>query len=213
VFQGVGDPVGAGFVKTLAHPGGNLTGLTDLTVELSPKLLELLLTIAPKLSRVAVLVNPSVPIQTAMVKSLQSASEKLGVNVLPIEARDPIGIEAGFGRMRRERAEAVIVLGDVIFWLQRGQIAELASRNRIPSMFALREHVESGGLMSYGQNSIEPFRRAATYVARILNGARPTDLPVEQSTKFELVINLKTAKALGLDVPNELLLRADEVIR
>ena len=206
------DPVGSGFVKSLTRPGGNITGLSLATSDFSPKHLELLMTVAPKLSRVAVLVNPDNSAHPALLKSVQAAAQKLGVQVLPVSARTPEDIERGFSMMKRERAEAVIVATDAFFFLQRRQIAELALRLRLASMATNRQHAEAGDLMSYGQNVADFYRRAATFVDKILKGAKPGELPIEQPTIFELVINRKTAKALGLTIPQELLLRADRVI-
>jgi putative ABC transport system substrate-binding protein len=206
------DPVGSGFVKSLARPGGNITGLSLATSDFSPKHLELLMTAVPKLSRVAVLVSPDNSAHPGVLKSVQAASQKLGVQVLPVNARTPEDIERGFAMMKRERAEAVIVAADAFFFLQRRQIAELALRHRLASMASNREYAAAGGLMSYGQNIADFYRRAATFVDKILKGAKPGELPIEQPTIFELVINLKTAKALGLAIPQELLLRADKVI-
>lgn len=210
VFVSVPDPVGSGFVKSLARPGGNITGLSNLTADTSPKQLELLLAIMPKLPRVAVLWNPTN--MSASLKNFQTAAQSVSVNVLSVEARTPAEIENAFGRMIRENVRALVVLSDALFFLQRRQIAELASKNEMPSVFATRENVEAGGLMSYGANLAENYRRAATYVDKILKSAKPGDLPVEQPRTFELVINMKTAKALGLKIPQSILLRADRVI-
>ena len=206
------DPVGSGFVKSLTRPGGNITGLSLATSDFSPKHLELLMTAVPKLSRVAVLVNPDNSAHPAVLKSVQAAAQKLGVQVLPVNARTPEDIERGFAMMKRERAEAVIVAADAFFVLQWRQIAELALRHRLASMATNRQHAEAGGLMSYGQNVADFYRRAATFVDKILKGAKPGELPIEQPAIFELVINRKTAKALGISLPQELLLRADKVI-
>ena len=212
VMATTADPVGAGFVASLSRPGGNITGLSNIAVDLSSKYLELLRVAVPKLSRVAVLVNPGHPIHPDMLKNIQAAAKTTGVKVSPLQASTASQIEAAFGAIKRERAGALILLPDQVFLTQARQIAELAAKNRLPTMFWLRELVEAGGLMSYGQNLAEHYRRAATYVDKILKGAKPGDLPVEQSTIFEMVINRKTAKALGLTIPQELLLRADEVI-
>ena len=166
----------------------------------------------PKLSRVAALVNPGNPLHPVQLKNIQAAAKTTGVNVSPLQASTASQIEAAFGAVTRERAGALIVLPDPFFRTQARQIAELAAKNRLPTMFGIREFVEAGGLMSYGQNNSEHYRRAATYVDKILKGVKPSDLPVEQSTKLELVINMKTAKALGLSIPRELALRVDRVI-
>ncbi len=212
VFVAVNDPVGSGVVANLARPGGNVTGLSLMAVDVSPKHLELLKTMMPRLSRVAVLVNFGNAGHPAILKSVQAAAQQVGIKVLPVDARAPDEIERGFATMTRERAEAVIVAGDAFFVGQQRQIAELAVKNRMPSMFSYREGVEAGGLMSYGQDLADFYRRAATYVDKILKGAKPGELPIEQPTRIHLAINRKTATALGLTIPQELLLRADEVI-
>jgi putative ABC transport system substrate-binding protein len=206
------DPVGSGFVKSLLRPGANITGLSNLSVDINRKHLEIMLSIIPRLSRVAVLVNPTNSSHAAILKSTQDAARKLDIKVLPAEARTPQEIERAFSAMAREHAGAVIIAIDAFFIQQGRQIAQLAAKQRLPSMAGSREYVEAGGLMSYGQNLADNYRRAATYVDKILKGARPGDLPVEQPTTFELFINRKTAKAIGLAIPQELLLRADRVI-
>lgn len=212
VMASSGDPIGSGFVKSLARPGGNITGLSNLTSDIGTKQLELLLSIVPKLSRVAVLVNPVNPSLATFLKNVQSAAQGVSVKVLPVEARTAREIENAFPAMTQGNASAVIVATDGLFVQQYRKIAELAAKNRLPSVSQLREYVEAGGLVSYGPNLAEQFRRAATYVDKIFKGAKPGDLPVEQSTKFELLINDKTAKALGLTISSELLSRADRVI-
>ena len=205
------DPVGAGFVASLARPGRNITGLSNMNTEVMSKYLELLRVAVPKLSRVTVLVNPSNPVHPEFLKSIQAAAKTNSVKISPVQASTASQIEAAFGAMTRERAGALIVLPDGFFFAQARRIAELATQHRLPTMFWTREPVESGGLMSYGQNNAEHYYRAATYVDKILKGAKPADLPVEQPTKIELVINMKTAKALGLTM-QDLLFRADKVI-
>ena len=205
------DPVGRGFVASLARPGRNITGLSNINVEVMSKYLELLRAAVPKLSRVAVLVNPTNPSHADFLKSVQATERTIRVKTLPVHASIESQIEAAFGSMKQERAEALIVLPDSFFQAQARRIAELATHQRLPTMFSTRQAVESGGLMSYGQNDVEHYYRAATYVDKILKGAKPGDLPVEQPTKFELVINMKTAKALGLTM-QDLLFRADKVI-
>ena len=212
VMVSVADPVGLGFVASLSRPGGNVTGLSTLNVDLSSKYLELLRVAVPKLSRVAVLVKPDHPHHPDELKIIQAAAKTTGVNVSPLQASTASQIEAALGAMTRERAGALIVLPDAFFRTHGRQIAELAMKNRLPTMFATPEWVEAGGLMSYGQNTVERFRRAATYVDKILKGVKPADLPVEQPTQFELVINRKTAKAIGLTISQDLLFRADKVI-
>ena len=212
VMGSAGDPVGSGFVKSLARPGGNITGLSNMVVDLGPKHLEMLRSMVPKLSRVAVLVNPSNSSHATILKSVQAAAQKTNIKVLPAEARTPQEIESAFSTMTQGNVGAVLVAIDAFFIQQGRQIAELAAKHRLPSMSASREYVEAGGLMSYGQNLADNYRRAATYVDKILKGAKPGDLPVEQPTKFELIINGKTAKALGLTIPQSLLISADKVI-
>jgi putative ABC transport system substrate-binding protein len=206
------DPIGSGFVKSLARPGGNITGLSNMSSDIGPKQLDLLLGMTPKLSRVAVLVNPTNPSLDTFLKHIQSAAHGSSVKVLPVEARTAREIENAFPAMTQANAGAVIVATDPLFVQEYGKIAELAAKNRFSSSSFSREYVEAGGLMSYGPNLSEQFRRAATYVDKILKGAKPDDLPVEQITTFELFINDRTAKALGLTIPQSLLLRADRVI-
>jgi putative ABC transport system substrate-binding protein len=212
VIVASGDPLAFGFVASLSRPGGNITGLSPIGADLSSKYLELLRVAIPKLSRVAVLMNPGHPRHPDYLKNIQAAAQTTGVTVLPVQAGTPSQIGAAFGVTKRDRAGALIVLGDGLFFSEARRIAELAVQQRLPTMFSTREPVESGGLMSYGPNLAEQFYRAATYVDKILKGAKPADLPVEQPTTIELVINLKTAKAIGLAIPQELLLRADRVI-
>jgi putative ABC transport system substrate-binding protein len=207
-----GDPIGSGFVKSLARPEGNITGLSNLTSDIGTKQLELLQSMVPRLSRVAVLVNPANPSLPTFVKSVQSAAEKGSVKVMPVEVRTAQEIEDTFPAMVVANAGAVIVATDALLVQHFRKIAELAVKNRLPSVSQIREFVEAGGLMSYGPNLAEQFRRAATYVDKILKGAKPGDLPVEQSKTFELLVNGKTAKALGLTIPQSVLLRADRVI-
>lgn len=206
------DPVDAGFVKSLARPGGNITGLSNLAGDLSSKHLEFLLTIVPKLSRVAMLVNPANAAHAALRTNVQAAAQRASVGVLVVEAQTQREIESAFSTMAREHAGAVIVTLDPFLIQQVLQIAEQATKHRLPTIFAFREGAEAGGLLSYGQNQVDIYRRAAGYIDRIFKGARPADLPVEQPTKLELVVNGKTAKALGLTIPQSLLLRSDMVI-
>ena len=206
------DPVGNGLVKTLARPGGNITGLSSLGGDIGGKHLEMLLSVAPKLSRVAVLLNPGNQSHPLVLKSIQSAALKTSTKILPLEARTAPEIENAFSAMTQGKAGAVIVARDGFYINQTRQITELALKNRLPSISERASYAEAGGLMSYGVNQGEQFRRAATYVDKIFKGAKPADLPVEQPTKFELVINRKTAKALGLTIPQALLVSADKVI-
>jgi putative ABC transport system substrate-binding protein len=212
VIAAATDPVGSGFVKSLSHPGANITGLSSLSLDISPKNLEIMLSIVPKLSHVALLMNPANSSHVAVLKSTQAAAQKLNIKVLPVEARTAPEIERAFSAMAREHAGAVIVAIDSFFIQQGGQIAALAAKNRLPSMGGSREYVEAGGLMSYGQNLGDNSRRAATYVDKILKGARPGDLPVEQPETFELFVSRKAAKALGITIPESILVRADRVI-
>ena len=213
VFAVIGDPVAQGLVASLAWPGGNITGLANLAQEVVGKQLELLKEVAPKVSRVAVLQNPSNHAHPFVLRQAEGAARALGVQLHILQARTPPEIEAAFAAMSRQRAGGVVVLRDTLFLTQRTQIAALAAKSRLPAVYGLREAAEAGGLMAYGANVLLMYRRAATYVDKILKGAKPADLPVEQPTKFELVINLKTAKALGLTIPQSLLQRADEVIQ
>lgn len=206
-----GDPVGSGFVKSLARPGGNITGVSGVSFDVGAKQLDLLLGITPKLSRVAVLVNPNNPSLGNFLKNIQSAAQSR-VQVLPVHASTAQEIENAFPAMIRAKADAVIVAADAVFIQDFRKIADLAVMNRIPSSSFAREYAEAGGLMSYGPNLSDQFRRAASYVDKIFKGAKPSDLPVEQNTTFELFINGRTAKALNLTIPQSLLLRADRVI-
>jgi putative ABC transport system substrate-binding protein len=212
VMGSVSDPVGNGFIKSLARPGGNITGFSNINVEIGPKRLEMLRSIAPKLSRVAVLVNPSNPSHAVYLENIQSAARTVSVTVLPVEARTASEIESAFSKMAREKAGAAIVAADALFSQQVRQIAELAEKHRLPSIAAYREYAEAGGLMGYGQNQADNFRRVAIYVDKIFKGAKPADLPVEQPTIFEMFINRKTARALGLKIPNSILVQATKVI-
>ena len=212
IMVSVFDPVDSGFVASLARPGGNITGLSNMSGEISPKHLEILLSMVPKLSRVALLVNPANSAAVATLKNIQAAAPKVGVEILPLEASKLREIENAFSSITKERVGAVIVTRDPLFQQYARQIAELAIKYRIASAFGTREPVEAGGLMSYGSSNADAFRRAATYVDKILKGAKPADLPVEQPTKFELIINGKTAKTLGFTIPQSLLISADKVI-
>jgi len=212
VMAGVGDPLESGFVKSLARPGGNITGVSLLLGDMAPKQLEMLLRVAPKLSRTAVVFNPDNFSQFPLLKNVQAAARKVNVTILPVELRTPQEIEKAFATMAQANAEALIILPDPISNDHLQQIAKLAVRNHLPSVNSMREFVAAGGLMSYGQNYRDNFRGAATYVDKILKGATPGDLPIEQPTKFEMFINRKTAKALRLTIPQSLLISADQVI-
>jgi ABC-type uncharacterized transport system substrate-binding protein len=209
------DPVASGLVTSLARPGGNVTGLTGLGSELVGKCLEQLKQAVPEASRVAVLWQPGAGgerTENDMLNGAKVAARALGVRLQFVEARASKDLDRAFSEMTRARASALTVLSTAMFSSERRRLVDLAAQNRLPTVFSVREYVDAGGLMSYGPNLTDLFRRAATYVDKILKGAKPADLPVEQPTKFELVINLKTAKALGLTIPQALLLRADQVI-
>ena len=206
------DPIRDGFAASLARPGGNFTGLSTGLAGFNPKFFELLKIAVPKLSRVAVLSSSFNPAHPPQIKELEAAARKLGMRVLQVNASAPDEIERGFAVMTRDHAEALIILGDAFFVQQIRQIAELALKHRLPSLYSAPEYAASGGFMGYGQNIVDNFRSAATFVDKILKGAKPGDLPFEQPTRFYLVINRKTAKALGIAIPQELLLRADKVI-
>ncbi len=213
VMWGVGDPVGLGLIASLARPGGNVTGLSfSVGMDTFGKGLELLREAVPKVRRVAVLSNPANPAHALAINNVKVAARSLRVQLQLVEARGPNEFDGAFAVMAKERVAAVLVLADSVFVFQRARLADLAARNRLPSMHGNRENVEAGGLMSYGPTNVDALRRAASFVDKIFKGAKPADLPVEQPTKFELVINLKTAKALGLTIPQSLLLRADQVI-
>jgi putative ABC transport system substrate-binding protein len=207
------DPVGAGLVTSLARPSGNLTGLSALSPELSGKRLALLQEVVPGLTRVAVLWNAANPANAAAWHETQAAGRALGLQLHSQEVRAPQDLEEAFARMAQARPEGLLVLGDALLGMHRPQIVAFATQQHLPGVFAGRASVVDGGLMYYGPSLPDRYRRAAYYVDRILKGAKPADLPVEQPTKFELVINLKTAKALGLTIPPHILFQADEVIR
>jgi len=213
VMVGVGEPVRTGLVASLARPGGNITGSTVIGVELGAKRLQLLKEIVPHVARVAVLWNPANPAQPLHFESIQAGARALGVTLLSVEVRSPDEFEGAFAAMTRQRPDAFIMTGDFMHQEHSRWIVDFMAKSRLPAMYQLREHVEAGGLMGYGASFPELSRRAATYVDKILKGAKPADLPVEQPTKFELVVNLKTAKALGLTIPQSVLIRADEVIQ
>lgn len=211
IFVAVGDPVGTKVVSSLARPGANITGLTNLSAELSAKLLELLKEVVPGLTRVAVLRNPTNPVSAPQLRWTEIAAHTLGVQLQVVDVRDPRELEAAFVAMTKEKAGALTVLADPMFLSQRVRIAELASKSRLPATFNWRQYAEAGGLLAYGPDLADLWRRAATFVDKILKGTKPADLPVEQPTKFELVINMKTAKALGLTIPPSVLIRADVI--
>ena len=209
----MGDPVQTGFIASLARPGGNITGLATVAgLEIIGKNLELLKEAVPGISQVAVLWNPSNPAHGAVMQEVKAAARVSGVQLQPLAARGLNEFDSAFSAMVRERAGALLVVSDAIFSFYRIQLVDLAAKHRLPTMYGSAQYPEVGGLMAYGSNFADQNRRAATYVDKILKGAKPADLPVEQPTKFELVINLKTAKALGLTIPQSLLLRADRII-
>jgi putative ABC transport system substrate-binding protein len=213
VAWGLGDPVGLGLVASLARPGGNITGVSySVGMDTFGKGLELLREAIPNVRRVAVLSNPANPAHRLAIDNVKRAARSLGLQLQLLEARGPNEFDAAFAAMAKERVAAVLVLADGVFVFQRAPLAELAVKNRLPSMHGTRENAEAGGLMSYGPSNLDALRRAASFVDKVLKGANPADLPIEQPTKFELVINLKTAKALGLTIPPSLLQRADQVI-
>ena len=207
------DPVGSGFVASLAHPGGNITGQSTLSPEISGKQLELLKEIVPKLSRVAVIGTATRPGIPQALREINVAADAFRVQVQYLEVRGPNDIEIAFRAASKEHIDAVLVLASTVFFSQRRQIAVLAVKSRLPAIYPRPEYVEDGGLMSYGVNINDLYRRAATYVDKILKGAKPADLPIEQPKKFEFIINLKTAKEIGLTIPPEVLARADKVIK
>ena len=208
----VGDPVGIGLVKSLARPGGNITGFSLMSAEIRPKQLEILREMLPKVSRMALMVNPANATNVLESKKIQAAALQAGVKMQLVEAGTPQEIANGFAVMARQNAEALIVPQESLFQQQKNQIVELVTKHRLPSIGAYGEYVEAGGLMSYGQNISENFKRAATYVDKIFKGANPGDIPVEQPTRFELFINRKTANALGLKISNTMLVQATKVI-
>ncbi len=212
VMAAAGDPVAYGLGETLARPGGNVTGVSQMASELAGKRLELLKEIVPKLSRVAVLWDPQVASSALNWKELQLPAQQLGLQLLSLEVRSPDDLDKAFEAATRARAGALVITGDTLFNANLKRIAGLAAKIRLPSIFQISEFADAGGLVSYGPDRADMYRRAATYVDKILKGAKPGDLPVEQPTKFELVINLKTAKAIGITIPRTVLFRADRVI-
>ena len=214
VMVGVGDPVGSGLIASLAHPGGNVTGLTfsGASMDIYAKQLELLKEAVPKVRRVAILSNPTNPANPLWTEKVKGAGRSLGVGVQFVEASGPAEFDGAFSAMANERAGALLVMADSLFMLHRTRIADLATKGRLP-LLGYKELVDAGGFMSYGPSLLDFGRLAAVYVDKILKGAKPADLPVEQPAKLDLVINLKAAKALGIIVPQSLLVRADEVIR
>jgi putative ABC transport system substrate-binding protein len=214
IMVGVGDPLGSGLVDSLARPSGNITGPSSMLAEASGKQLALLKETVPAASPVAVLRNPANPVwQATALKQTETAAREMGLRLQFLEARGPDEFEAAFTAMTREHAGALFVPADIIFVRHAQQMASLAAKHRLPAMYGFREHVEAGGLMSYAASFPVMFHRAAAFMDKILKGAKPADLPVEQPTKFELVINLGTARALGIAIPQSVLRLADEVIQ
>jgi putative ABC transport system substrate-binding protein len=213
VIATAGDPVGSGFVRSLARPGGNITGLTDVAADMGFKLLDTLLSAAPGVSRVGVLLNPGNPSHATYLASIEDGARRARVTVLRAPARTARDIDPAFESMAKENVRGVIALTDPAFNTEQERIATLAARHRLPCISGHRQYVHAGGLISYGVSFPHNFLRAATYVDKILKGANPADMPVEQSSRFELAVNLKAAKALGISIPNAVLIRADEVVR
>ena len=214
VMAGGSDPVRTGLIASFARPGGNVTGLSDLNVDLITKRLELLKEVVPKTSHIAVLLNPANPTNPLQLKDTQSVAPALGLTLLILEIKKAEEFEPAFTTMRKKRVGALLVFSDPMFGFHQKQIADLAVKSRLPGMHGNRYYVEAGGLMSYGTaNPDDQYRRAAIYVDKILKGANPGELPVERPTKLELVINLKTAKQIGLTIPQSVLYRADKVIK
>jgi putative ABC transport system substrate-binding protein len=214
VMFSVGDPVGLGLITSLAHPSGNVTGLTySVGLETFGKQLELLKETVPGIRRVAVLWNPANPGSALAMSNVKLAARSLGAHLQLLETRSPDEFDGAFAAMARERAEALLVVSDPFFGVHGARLADLATRHRLPSMHGVRELVEAGGLMNYGPSMPDNFRRGAGYVDKVLRGASPSDLPVQQPVKFELVINLKAAKMLGITLPQSMVLRADELIQ
>jgi len=207
------DPVSQGLVASYARPGGNITGVASAPVGVQGKTIQVLTEAIPGLSRVALLWNSANPAHTLMVREAQEAAQGLGLQTQLLDGRDASALDGAFAAMALERAEALVVLNEQLFLTHRTRLAELTGAHRLPTIYGNREYVEAGGFMSYGTNFRENFRRAAVYVDKILKGAKPADLPIEQPMKFELVLNLKTAQALGLTLPPALLLLADEVMQ
>ena len=212
VMATVGDPVGSGLVASLARPGGNVTGLALMPPEMNAKRVELLKTVYPHMKQLAVLTNPSNPASAPGVSGTEAAARSFGLMTQITQASGAEDLERAFGAIVKERATALIVLPDPILFTHRAKIVVLAAKSRLPAIYEAREFAEDGGLVAYGPRITSNFRRAAIYVDKILKGANPADMPIEQPTKLDLVINLKTAKALGLTIPPSLLLRADQVI-
>ena len=213
VFANAGDPVGQGFVQSLPRPGGNVTGIAfDASPDITAKQAQLLIELVPTVSRLAVLWNPTSAFLHSYLSVIKTAAPTLRVSLQSLEVRDANEFERAFDSMTRARADGLIVLSDTFATFHRARLVELAAKHQLPTIYGHSQYIEAGGLLSYGPSLTDTYRHAASYVDKILKGAKPADLPVEQPTRFELIINLKTAKALGLDVPPTLVARADEVI-
>lgn len=211
VFANSADPVATGLVKSLARPGGNVTGLSNVLADLGQKQLQLLRAALPNLAKLGVLMNPGNETNFLIARDVQDAARKSNISVIAIEAKDRMGIEAAFRTLTRENAPALIVALEPFFVQERHEIAEMALRHRIATMFGGSDHVQAGGLLSYGPDIADNFRRAAAYVDRILKGAKPGDLPIEQPAKLDLLINLKTARTLGIAIPEGLRIQAERL--
>ena len=207
------DPVGTGHAAALARPGGNMTGLSLMQTELGAKQLQLLKEIVPRVTRIAVLWNPATSAHGLELKAVEAAAQTLAVQLQALPVGSPKEFETAFAAMTQEHSGALVVFNASVFFAEKKRLADLAVKHRLPAMFTAREYAAAGGLLSYAPDFADLFRRSATYVDKILKGAKPADLPVEQATKFEVVVNLKTAKALGITIPQSILVRADEVIR
>ena len=212
VMMNVSDPVELGLVSSLAHPGGNLTGLTRLSPDLIGKNLQFLVEAVPGVKRVAMMVDPSAALTPLITRTVQQAAQSRGVSLQVVELRSPSDLDSAFAEIKRSQAEALLVPFSGRVFVQRVRIAELALAQRLPTMFTTTENVEAGGLLAYSPSSAENYRRVGAFIDKILRGTKPGDIPVEQPTTFELAVNLKTAKSIGLVIPNTLLLRADRVI-
>lgn len=209
----IGDPVATGLVTSLARPDGNITGLTFMMgPEMGGKLLQLLKEAVPQASRITALWNPTDPMHALLLREAENGARKLQVQLQPIAARDLDSLEGAFAAIARERPDALLIVPGPLFFFQRGRVLDFAAKNSLPAMHGSRESVEKGGLMAYGPDLVDLFHRAAIYVDKILKGAKPADLPIQRPTKFDFVINLKTARALGLTIPPSVLLRASQVI-
>jgi putative ABC transport system substrate-binding protein len=213
VMAAAGDPIGTGLIESLAQPGGNITGLSGMVMDLEAKRLDLLREVIPKLSHVAVFWNPASPLQVNSEKEVQAAARAFKMKVLSLGVQAPEQFDNAFATIRRERPHALLVLPDRLFLHNRARIMEFATKQRLPGVYAYVELVEAGGLMSYGPSYADMHRRAATFVDKILKGRKPSDLPVEQPTKFDFIINLKAANQIGVKIPPNVLARADRVIR